>query len=99
MDGRQIAIGSGFTACRAERVLVQGIVTYPAEAEYLVLRVYANDALVDQLLFRNVRLGEERLFETSVPNPTGGSRVVFEVLKSSSPSLLVGSAELTLKRE
>jgi PKD repeat protein len=99
MDGHGIAIGSGFTASRAERLLVQGVVTYPAAAEYLVLRVYANETQVDQLLFRDVRQGEERPFETSVPNPAGGCRVVFEVLKSSSPSLLVGFAELILKKE
>ncbi len=99
MDGRDIAAGPGEVAARADRLLVHGTLTYPAAAEYLVLRVYAGGELVDQLLFRDVRQGEERAFETSVANPEGGSRVSFEVLKSSSPSVLVGYEELRLRRE
>jgi hypothetical protein len=99
LDGNPVAGGSGVTASRSERLLIQGDLTYPADAEFLVLRVYANDALVDQLLFRDVRKDEVRAFETSVPNDAAESRVVFEILKSSSPSLLVGYKELTLKRE
>ena len=56
-------------------------------------------SLVDQLLFRDVKKDERKTFETSVPNPEKESRVVFQVLKSSSPSVLVGYAELTLKKE
>lgn len=99
MDGRDIAAGPGEVASRADRLLVHGTLAYPAAAEYLVLRVYAGGELVDQLLFRDVRQGEERAFETSVANPAGGSRVAFEVLKSSSPSVLVGYEELRLRRE
>jgi PKD repeat protein len=99
LDGNGIAIGGGLASTRAERVLVHGGLTYPAEAEYLVLRVYANDTLVDQLLFRDVKQDEKRAFETSVPNAGPECRVVFQVLKSSSPSMLIGYAELMLKRE
>lgn len=99
MDGHDIAAGPGEVAARADRLLVHGTLTYPVAAEFLVLRVYAGGELVDQLLFRDVRQGEERAFETSVANPEGGSRVAFEVLKSSSPSVLVGYEELRLKRE
>ncbi len=99
MDGRDIAIGGAFTASNSEQVLIQGGLVYPAAAEYLVLRVYANGVLVDQLLFRNVRKNENRPFETSVPNTANECRVVFEVLKSSSPAVLVGYAELKLKRD
>lgn len=99
MDGHDIAAGANEVATRADRLLVQGTLTYPAAAEYLVLRVYAGGELVDQLLFRDMRQGEERAFETSLANPEGGSRVAFEVLKSSSPSVLVGYEELRLRRE
>jgi len=34
-----------------------------------------------------------------VPNGAGESRVTFQVLKSSSPSVLVGYEELLLKKE
>ncbi|MCU0235513.1 MAG: PKD domain-containing protein [Acidobacteria bacterium] len=97
MDGREIA--SGGAATRAEQVLIHGSLTYPAEAEYLIVRVYAGAAMVDQLLFRDLKKDEVRLFETSVPNAGRESRIVFEVLKSSSPSMLVGYEELTLKKE
>jgi hypothetical protein len=99
MDGKSIARGSDFTASRHDLLLVHGQLTYPGDAEYLILRVYANDKLVDQLLFRDVKKDEQKLFETSVPNLEKESRVVFEVLKSSSPSVAIGYAELQLKKE
>jgi hypothetical protein len=99
MDGKPVAIGSGLTAARAEQLLIHGSLTYPAAAEYLIVRVYAGEDLVDQLLFRAMRKDEVRLFETSVPNGPGESRVTFQVLKSSSPSVLVGYQELLLKKE
>ena len=99
MDGKAIPIGSGFTASRAGQVLIHGSLTYPAEAEYLIVRVYANDDLVDQLLFRDVKKDEIRTFETSVPNAASESRVAFQVLKSSSPSVMIGYTELVLKKE
>lgn len=99
LDGRPVAIGPGFATDRAERLLVHGRLTYPAEAEYLVLRVYAGGELIDQLLFRDVARGVPRPFETSVPNPGGETLVIFQVLKSSSPSVLVGYQELRLKKD
>lgn len=99
MDGNGIELGGDFTVARNDRLLVQGQLAYPGEAEYLILRVYANDRLVDQLLFRDVKKDERKEFETSVPNLDKESLVVFEVLKSSSPSLVIGYAELKLKKE
>lgn len=98
MDGQTIPIGSGFTAARVEQLMIQGSLTYPAAAEYLILRVYAGENLVDQLLFRDIRKDEVRHFESSVPNQDKESVVTFQVLKSSSPSLLVGYEELKLKK-
>jgi PKD repeat protein len=99
MDGKPVTIGSGYTASRAEQLMIHGSLIYPAAAEYLIVRVYAGDELVDQLLFRDMRKDEARPFETSVPNGPGESRVTFQVLKSSSPSVLVGYQELLLKKE
>ena len=99
MDGRTIPIGSGFTASRAEQLMIHGNLTYPAEAEYLILRVYSGEDMVDQLLFRDIRKDELRRFETSVPNRDPESVVTFQVLKSSSPSVLVGYEELRLKKD
>lgn len=99
MDGKGITLGSNFTAARNDQLIVHGLLTYPGDAEYLILRVYANDNLVDQLLFRDVKKDEQKMFETSVPNMEKESRVVFQVLKSSSPSVVIGYAELMLKKE
>jgi len=99
MDGRTIPIGSGYTASRAGQLMIHGSLTYPAEAEYLILRVYSGADMVDQLLFRDIRKDEVRRFETSVPNRDRESVVTFQVLKSSSPSVLVGYEELKLKKD
>lgn len=99
MDGKRIMLGGDFTAAPSDQLLVQGQLTYPGDAEYLILRVYANDKLVDQLLFRDVKKDERKTFETSVPNLDKESLVIFEVLKSSSPSVVIGYAELKLKKE
>jgi PKD repeat protein len=99
MDGNGIALGGDFTTSRNDQLLIRGQLSYPGEAEFLILRVYANDQLVDQLLFRDLKKDERRTFETSVPNLEKESRVIFEVLKSSSPSLVIGYAELKLKKQ
>jgi len=55
--------------------------------------------MVDQLLFRDVKKDEKRPFETSLPCAAGETRAVFLVLKSSSPSLIIGYAELRLRKQ
>ena len=99
MDGNGIAFGNGLASTRTDPLLIQGYLIYPAEAEFLILRIYANDNLIDQLLFRDVKREEKMRFETSVANGENESRLVFQVLKSSSPSVVVGFAELRLKKE
>ena len=99
LNGKSIDFEGGIASAQADYLLVQGTLTYPAEAEFLVLHVFADEGLVDQLLFRNVKKDEVRLFETSIPNSCKNSLVTFEVLKSSSPSVLVGYAELKLNKE
>ena len=51
------------------------------------------------MLFRDVKKDEKRSFETSVPNIEKESQIVFLVLKSSSPSVIIGYEELKLKHE
>ena len=99
MDGNGIEFVNGITVSRADPLLLQGFLTYPGEAEYLILQVYANENKIDQLLFRDVKKDEKRLFETSVPNSEKESRILFQVLKSSSPSLVIGILELQVKKE
>jgi PKD repeat protein len=99
IDGNPIAIGSDITSTRADTVLVHGHISYPAEADYLILRVYAGDDLIDQLLFRDVKKDETRSFETSVPCTEKEGRVVFLALKSSSPSVVIGYSELKLIKQ
>jgi hypothetical protein len=99
MDGNNIGLVNNTAAAKVDTLLVNGYLTYPGEAEYLILQIYANDNLVDQLLFRNVTKGEKRMFETSIPNNEKQSWVVFQVLKSSSPSVPIGFFEIKLKKE
>ena len=99
LGGAAIPTGPAFTASRSEQVLIHGSLSYPADAEFLILRVFANGDRVDQLLFRDVKKDEARRFETSVPNLDKETLVAFEVLKSSSPSLVVGYLEMKLKHE
>ena len=99
MDGNTIEFVNGITTTKVDPLLVHGYLTYPAEAEYLILQVYANENKIDQLLFRDVKKEEKRFFETSVPNSEKESRILFQVLKSSSPSLIIGVLELQLKKD
>ncbi len=99
MDGNGIAFGGSLALTKVDPLMVQGYLIYPAEAEFLILRIYANNNLIDQLLFRDVKKDEKLQFETSVPNTEKESRLAFQVLKSSSPSVIIGQAELQLKKE
>lgn len=99
MDGNGIALGSSYTLTKTDTLMIHGYLTYPGEAEYLILQIYANDNLVNRLLFRDVKKDEKKFFETSVPNSEKESRIAFQVLKSSSPSVIIGYAELKLKKE
>ena len=79
-------------------ILVNGSIEYMGDAKYLVLRVYANKKLCDQLLFRDVKKGQERFFQTSIPHTGKQTRVVFQVLNTSSPAVIVGIQNLSLKK-
>jgi PKD repeat protein len=99
MDGRRIKIGNNIIATKINPLLLYGYLAYASEAEFLVLQIYANDILLNQLLFRDVKKGEKRFFDSSIPNTEKESRLVFQVLKTSSPSVVVGLLEIKLKKE
>lgn len=96
IDGNPADVVNDSAVCRAGGVLVRGAIVYPADAEFLVLRVYTSDQLTDQLLFRNVRKNESLSFETSAPHSGPETRIYFQVLKTSSPAVVVGVHSLTL---
>lgn len=79
-------------------LLIHGSIKYKGESHYLVLRVYVENELMDQLLFRNFKKGEERFFETALPNKKKKSQVQFKVLRVSSPAVMVGIKNLILFR-
>ncbi len=98
LEGNVISAHQSTVNSKQEDILVQGSLEYEGNARYLVLRVYADDDLVDQLLFRDIGRGDTRHFETSVPNKKSTSRVVFQVLNTSSPSVILGIHTLILKK-
>ena len=98
LEGHEIEVDRGNIRTRANDLMVYGSVEYLGDSEYLVLRVYSDRELCDQLLFRDVKKGETRSFETSIPHRKSESRIYFQVLKTSSPSVLIGIQSLVLKK-
>jgi PKD repeat protein len=98
LEGNEIAIsGSGVTTS-TDDLLVHGSIEYKGDSEFLVLRVYVDDELTDQLLFRDVKKNDKRYFETSIPNKKKMSRIQFKVLKTSSPAVIIGIKGLILRK-
>lgn len=95
IDGKKIVMSKNGVNSASEAVIVKGSVKYKGNSKYLILRVYLDDMMTDQLLFRDVKKGEIRNFETSIPN-NGKGKVVFRVLKTSSPSVVIGIRGLNL---
>jgi PKD repeat protein len=99
LEGKVFAVsGEGVVNTTANDLLVKGSIRYKGDSEFLVLRVYVNNEMTDQLLFRDVQKNQIRRFETSIPNKRNDSKVYFKVLKTSSPSVVVGIANLVLKK-
>jgi hypothetical protein len=99
LEGNEIAIINGSSIdTTKDDILVQGSIQYLGNSPYLVLRVYVDNQLTDQLLFRDVKKNEVRYFETSIPNKKRKSRVFFKVLKTSSPAVIIGIKGLILKK-
>jgi len=97
LEGNPLELKGDRVLSRADFMLVRGSLVYEADAEFLVLRVFADQTPVDRLVFRNVRKGEVLEFETSVPHE-GDTHVLLQLLKTSSPAVVVGMKNLQLKR-
>lgn len=98
LEGRELKIVNGNISTETDDILVHGSIQYKGDSEFLVLRVYADNQLCDQLLFRDVKKGETRYFETSIPHTNKQTRVFFQVLKTSSPAVIVGIMNLVLNK-
>jgi hypothetical protein len=98
LEGRELQIVDGNIRTGSDDILVHGSIKYKGDSHFLVLRVYADNVLCDQLLFRDVKKGETRFFETSVPHKNKQTRVFFQVLKTSSPAVIVGITNLVLNK-
>jgi PKD repeat protein len=98
LEGNEIPISSSGVTTSTDDLLVHGSIEYKGDSEFLVLRVYVDNELMDQLLFRDVKKNEKRYFETSIPNKKKISRIQFKVLKTSSPAVIIGIKGLILRR-
>ena len=96
LNGSEIALRKDGIFSGQEMLLIKGDVEYKDDSDFIILQVLVNDNLVDQLLFRDVKKGEKRPFETSVPGREKG-KIVFRVLKTSSPSVIVGLKGILLR--
>jgi len=95
LNGKAVKISQNGINSGSDAILIKGSIKYKGHSKYLVLRVYLDDQMTDQLLFRDVKKDEVRSFETSIPN-RGKGKVVFRVLKTSSPSVVIGIRGLNL---
>lgn len=98
LDGTPLVIANQNVRAKNGPILVKGQIQYMSDAEYLILRVFVDHTLSDQLIIRDYRLGESRSFETSLATGPGDIKVEFQVLKSSSPSVIIGSEHLLVIR-
>jgi len=96
LNGNKIELSRDGVRSNSDMILINGSIEYKGESEYLILQVLVNDKIVDQLLFRDVKKNETRDFETSVPGRIKG-KIIFQVLKTSSPSVIVGIKGIILK--
>lgn len=80
-----------------DHLLVAGSITFPGDSKFLMLRIFADDLMVNQLMFRDVQPGKSLSFKSSVPT-RGHKRITFQVIKPISPAVIVGVHQLELKR-
>jgi len=99
LDGNKVSIVNGIVNSNKKNLLVNGSIKYKGHSQYIVLRIYSGDKLIDQLLFRDVKKDEIRTFESSIPNDKKNTKIKFEVLKTSSPSVIIGIKGLILKNK
>jgi PKD repeat protein len=98
IEGRKLDFHNQQLVASKGPVLVKGQLQYAAAAEYLILRVFVNQSLSDQLLFRDILPGDVRRFETSITTSEASSQIDFQVAKSSAQAVVIGSQQLLLKQ-
>ena len=98
IDGKEIKLENQIVRSKSDVILFRGSVAYEGNAEYLVLRVFLDNEPTDQLLLRDVIKNEKKFFETSIQNQGKTNQILFQVVKSSSPSLVIGFQEITLEK-
>ncbi len=98
LDGNKVKITNGIVRSNQKNLLVDGTITYKGDSKFIVLRVYSGEELIDQLLFRDVKKDEIRNFKSSIPNLKDNTKIKFEVLKTSSPSVIIGIKGLILRK-
>ena len=98
LDAREIRVTKDTVYTPKNNLLVHGSLHYGGNSKYIVLRVYQDNLLVDQLLFRDIKKGDKLPFKTSLQNIGKTSRVMFKVLKTSSPALVIGIKGLVIKK-
>jgi hypothetical protein len=98
LQGNPVHVANENIRSDSNDLLMKGSVQYMGASKFLVLRVYVDNTLTDQLLFRDVKKKEIRYFETSIPHTKTQSHIRFQVLKTSSPAVIVGIKGLTVKK-
>ena len=99
LEGNEVKIAAANVYSGKGDLLLHGSITYKGDSKFLVLRVFAGKTMVDQLLFRDVKKGDTRTFETSIPNKDKSTPITLQVLKTSSPSVIIGIKNLVLKKQ
>lgn len=79
------------------QLLVKGSISYPESSQYLMLRVFADERMVNQLLFRDIHPDKPIPFTSSVPGQ-GSHRITLQVLKPTSPAVVIGVHHIELTR-
>lgn len=79
------------------QLLLQGSVRFPGDTKFLLLRVFADDRMVNQLLLREVKPDKEIPFSSSCPGK-GTRRITLQILKPVTPAVVVGVHQIELNR-
>lgn len=80
------------------QLIIRGTISFPGEAQYLILRVFADERMVNQLLFRDPSPDKSLSFTSSAPTK-GTKRITLQVLKPVTPAVVIGVRHLQLTQK
>jgi len=80
-----------------DQLLLRGTITFLSEEQFMMLRVFADDQMVNQLLYRKVTPNAAVPFTSSAP-ARGHRRITLQVLKPSTPAVVIGVHHIELIR-